>query len=229
MSVALKKPQKRLEKIKILKKLRLKGSSQTFYIADHPITLDEFCDLVDEDDDVELINGVILEKMATQDPHEDLFRFLLSIMVFYTEKYNLGFIRGSRTLVPITPYTGRLPDILFVKKERENIVTQKRLTDAPDLVIEILSPGDRPSETMQRISNYEQIGVKEFWIIDQPRKQTQAFIMDENTKRFVPMLIEGTILRSSVLRGFWINIDWLWQKPLPSVLEVFKEIVGDEM
>jgi len=229
MSVALKKPQKRLEKIKILKKLRLGNNHQVAYVADHPITLDEFCDLVDEDDDVELINGVILEKMATQDPHEDLFRFLLSIMVFYTEKYNLGFIRGSRTLVPITPYTGRLPDILFVKKERENIVTQKRLTDAPDLVIEILSPGDRPSETMQCISNYEQIGVKEFWIIDQPRKQMQAFIMDENTKRFVPMLIEGTILRSSVLRGFWINIDWLWQKPLPSVLEVFKEIAGDEM
>lgn len=42
------------------------------------------------------------------------------------------------------------------------------------------------------------------------------------------MQIEG-ILRSSVLKGFWINTDWLWQKPLPSVLEVFKEIAGDEM
>jgi len=54
----------------------------------------------------------------------------------------------------------------------------------------------------------------------------QVFIIDETTKRFMPMQIEGTILRSSVLKGFWINIDWLWQKPLPSVLEVFKEIAG---
>jgi len=229
MSVALKKPQKRLEKIKILKKLRLGNNHQVAYVADHPITLDEFCDLVDEDDDVELIDGVILEKMAAQDPHEDLFRFLLSIMVFYTEKYNLGFIRGSRTLVPITPYTGRLPDILFVRKERENIVTQKRLTDAPDLVIEILSPSDRPSETMQRLSNYEQIGVKEFWIIDQPRKKMQAFFLDEATKKFLPLDVKDSILTSNVVKGFWIKIDWLWQKPLPSVLEVFKEISGDEM
>jgi Uma2 family endonuclease len=229
MSVALKKPQKRLEKIKILKKLRLGNNHQVAYVADHPITLDEFCDLVDEDDDVELIDGVILEKMATQYAHEDLFRFLFSIMAFYADKYKLGIILGSRTLVQITTYKGRLPDILFVNKERENIIEEKRLMDAPDLVIEILSPSDRQLETMQLISNYEQTGVKEFWIIDQPRKQMQAFIMDEKTKKFVPMQIEGTILRSSVLRGFWINTDWLWQKPLPSVLEVFKEIAGDEM
>jgi len=229
MSVALKKPQKKLDKIKILKKLRLKSSSQTFYIADHPITLDEFCDLVDEDDDVELIDGVILEKMATQDPHEDLFRFLFSTLVIYTEKYNLGFIRGSRTLVPITTYKGRLPDILFVSKERENIIEEKRLIDAPDLVIEILSPNDRPSEIMQRLSNYEQIGVKEFWIIDQPHKQVRAYLLDESTKFFATLEIKDSVLRSKVIKGFWLKVDWLWQKPLPSVLEVFKETTGDEM
>jgi len=70
------------------------------------------------------------------------------------------------------------------------------------------------------------ITLDEFWIIDQPRKQMQALITDETTKRFVPMQTEGTILRSSVLKGFWLNVDWLWKKPLPSVLEVFKEIAG---
>ena len=163
------------------------------------------------------------------DPHEDLFRFLLSILVFYTEKYSLGLIRGSRTLVPITSHSGRLPDILFVKKERKNIITQKRLTDAPDLVIEIISPSDTSTDTMQRQSNYEQIGVKEFWIIDQPRKKVQAFFLGEATKKFSPLDIKDSILTSNVVKGFWLKIDWLWQKPLPSVLEVFKEIAGDEM
>ena len=82
---------------------------------------------------------------------------------------------------------------------------------------------------MQRLGNYEQIGVKEFWIIDQPRKKVQAFFLDEATKKFSPLDMKDSILTSNVVKGFWINIDWLWQKPLPSVLEVFKEIVGDEM
>ncbi|MDQ1318634.1 MAG: hypothetical protein QG588_2296 [Candidatus Poribacteria bacterium] len=227
MSVALKKSVKKSVKDQRLKKLKFENG-RIAYVADHPITLDEFCDLFG-DDDVELIDGVAIERMATQYSHEALFRFIYVILNLYVDKNNLGIALGSRTLVPITNYKGRLPDILFVSKERENIIDEKRLIDAPDLVIEIISPNDRQLETMQRLGNYEQIGVKEFWIIDQPRKKVQAFFLDEDTKKFSPLDVKDSILTSNVVKGFWINIDWLWQKPLPSVLEVFKEIAGNEM
>ncbi len=220
MSITLEKP-----KIKKLKSFW--SNRQKMYVDDHPINIDEFCDLVGEDDDVELINGVIIQRKATQFPHEDLFRFLFSILVFYAEKYNIGKILGSRTLVPINQINGRLPDILFVSKERENVIGQKRLMDAPDLIIEIISPWDRPSEVMQRIGNYQMIGVKELWIIDQPKNKMQVLIFDESTKAYSPLEIKDSIFHSRILSGFWLKIDWLWQKPLPSVLEVFKEIAGD--
>jgi Uma2 family endonuclease len=210
MSITLKKP-----KTKKLKSFW--SNKQKIYVSDHPITIDEFCDLVD---------GVITEKMATQFPHEDLFRFLFVILNLYADKKKSGTVLGSRTLVPITLYKGRLPDILFVSKERESIIGQKRLTDAPDLVIEIISPWDRPSEVMQRIENYQEIGVKELWIVDQPQKQMQVFIFDEFTKTYSPLEYDGSIFHSKILLGFWLKVDWLWQKPLPSVLEVFKEIAG---
>ena len=169
------------------------------YVADHPITVDEFCDLTGEDDDVELEDGVIVERMATQYAHEDLFRFLIVILSLYADKHKLGTILGSRTLVPIETYTGRLPDILFVQKERESIIEEKRLVDAPDLVIEILSPSDRKAKVMQRQSNYQQIGVKEFWIIDQPHKEIRPFIFDDTNKVFAPMQFNGSI---SKINGF---------------------------
>jgi Uma2 family endonuclease len=228
MSVALKKSFKTKNTLMLLEEIKpLITRSGQVYVADHPITVDEFCDLTGEDDNVELEDGVIVERMATPYTHEDLFRFLYSMLAVYADKYKLGTILGSRTLVPIETYTGRLPDILFVQKERESIIEEKRLIGAPDLVIEILSPSDRKAKIMQRQSNYQQIGVKEFWIIDQPHKQIRPFIFDDANKVFTQMPLNGSILRSTVLKGFWINVDWLWKKPLPSVIAIFKEIAGD--
>ena len=194
------------------------------YIAEHPITLEEFYELFGEDDNVELIDGVVIPRMAAQDPHEDLFRFLFIFLALYVEEHGLGIVRGSRTLVPITSHRGRLPDILFVRKEREDIVGQKGLTDAPDLAIEIISPGDTEMDIMQLQTDYEQIGTKEFWIIDQPRKQVRAFFLDNVTSMFIPIELEENILRSEVVTEFWLKIDWLWQKPLPSVSDVLKKV-----
>lgn len=194
------------------------------YVSEHPLTLEEFYELFGEDDNVELIDGVVIPKMAVQDHHEDLFRFLFIFLALYVEKHGLGIVRGSRTLVPITSYRGRLPDILFVRKEREDIVGQKGLTDAPDLAIEIISPGDTEMDIMQLQTDYEQIGTREFWIIDQPRKQVRAFSLDKVKNVFVPIKLDGNILHSEVITGFWLKIDWFWQKPLPSVSDILKKV-----
>jgi len=194
------------------------------YIAEHPLTLEEFYELFGEDDNVELIDGVVIPKMAAQYPHEDLFRFLFVFLALYVEEHDLGIVLGSRTLVPITPYRGRLPDILFVCGEREYIVGQKGLTGAPDLAVEIISPGDTEMDIMQLQTDYERIGTKEFWIIDQPRKQIRAFSLDGFENVFVPMKQDENILSSEVVTGFWFEIDWLWQKPLPSVSDVLKKV-----
>ena len=198
--------------------------NRVVYIAEHPLTLEEFYELFGEDDNVELIDGVVIPRMAAQDPHEDLFRFLFIFLALYVEEHGLGIVRGSRTLVPITLHRGRLPDILFVRREREDIVGQKGLTDAPDLAIEIISPGDTEMDIIQLQTDYEQIGTKEFWIIDQPRKQIRAFFLDKVKNKFVPIKIDENILRSEVVTGFWLEINWLWQMPLPSVSDVLKKV-----
>jgi len=194
------------------------------YIAEHPLTIEEFYEFFGEDDDVELIDGVVIPRMAAQDPHEDVFRFLFIFLALYVEEHGLGMVRGSRTLVPITPYRGRLPDILFVRKEHEDIVGQKGLTGAPDLAIEIISPGDTEMDIIQLQADYEQIGTKEFWIIDQPRKQVRAFSLNKVKNVFVPIKLDENILRSEVVAEFWLEVDWLWRRPLPSVSDVLKKV-----
>src|SRR5436309_1907458 len=106
--------------------------------------------------------------------HEMLFAWLHSLLNVFTQKRDLGIALGSRTAFRITNYDGRLPDILFVRKERLGILESLNLSSAPDLVIELISPGDRRSDKMELEADYRSIGVQEIIFIDVPRRRVQA-------------------------------------------------------
>jgi len=59
-----------------------------------------------------------------------------------------------------------VPDLLFVSKERAEILTKANLQGAPDLIIEILSPSTRTRDEGLKRQLYERMGVSEYWLAD---------------------------------------------------------------
>ena len=142
------------------------SEARTIYMGARPLTFEEFLALFGEDDDVELIDGVAVKRMAAQLDHERLFAWLIRLLGDFAEERNLGTVLGSRTAVRITGFRGRLPDLLFVRREREGILQQSALSEAPDLVIEIVSPGDRPSDLITLEADYRSVGVPQIVFVD---------------------------------------------------------------
>src|SRR5437660_18206 len=99
--------------------------------------------------------------------HEKLLRWLSTVLDLFTEERGLGIVLGSRTGVEISTYRGRLPNLLFVRRDRMEIVREKAVYGAPDLVIEIISPGDGPSDIIALETDYRSIGVQEVVFLDQ--------------------------------------------------------------
>lgn len=78
---------------------------------------------------------------------------------------------------------------------------------APDLVVEILSPGNSKREMKDKFELYQEAGVLEYWVVDPERKTVFVCRMDENTKKFVvqaPVLTNEDVLDSSVFEGLEI-------------------------
>jgi Uma2 family endonuclease len=188
------------------------------------LTFEEFVRLFGEDDDIELVDGMVVQRVAARDIHEDLQGWLSFVLRGYAEAKGLGIIRGSRTAVKITEHRGRLPDIVFVRKENAHIVQEDGIFGTPDLVVEIWSPGDRLSDMLAKEADYKSIGVLEIWFVDQQRRQVR--VLRKGKEGYEEKVMKRGVLRSEVVEGFWVKFEWLFKRPLPNVIDALQKILG---
>jgi len=77
---------------------------------------------------------------------------------------------GKAFTTPIEVYLDQYniyqPDVLYLIPNTTCKIEEKRLTGAPDLVVEVLSPSTAKVDRLQKYEAYEQHGVSEYWIVD---------------------------------------------------------------
>lgn len=174
------------------------------------MTSEEFFRYAPENQKAELIDGVMIVHSPPLVIHERLQEFLMSLLRTYVEDHDLGEVLGSRTPVELGIDQAPEPDILFVAKERLDIIQRKGVFDAPDLVIEILSAGTVQYDRGPKFWAYERAGVRELWLID-PYGPAGTEFYQLQGNRFIPVMPdEKGILRSVAVAGFWIDVAWLW-------------------
>ena len=76
------------------------------------------------------------------------------------------------------PDTVRAPDIAFVRRERIPTDATAFPELAPDLVVEVVSPDDRPGETLAKIGDWLEAGVQMVWVIDPERRLARTYRAD---------------------------------------------------
>jgi len=172
----------------------------------------------------EWVDGEVILLMTASTKHQKLVLWLANILSLFVEKYDLGLLLTA----PFNMYMphlgrGREPDILFVAQERLHIVQDSNLSEGADLVIEVISPDSVERDRGSKFVEYEAAGVREYWLIDPDRQQAEFYQLTEAGRYRLVFPSDNSIFHSSVLNNFWLKIDWLWQEPLPKVLDVVRE------
>ncbi len=185
---------------------------------------EEFLAWIDEDVWAEWVNGEVLVMSPASNLHQDLVGFLSALMRFWAEAHDLGVVRTEPFLIKLPkPLPARAPDIIFIAKENLHRITTNFFDGAPDIVVEVISPESRARDRGEKFYEYEQAGVKEYWLIDPDRKQAEFYRRGEDGIFRLVAVSEREVFRSEVLKGFWLKVEWLWQEPLPSLMSVLKE------
>ncbi|HSC37464.1 MAG TPA: Uma2 family endonuclease [Chitinophagaceae bacterium] len=162
---------------------------------------------------LELIRGKIMKMGAPTTLHQKV------AMKLQYEIY--GYLRGKACFPFMAPFDVRLPvknrkkdyQITTVVQPDLGVVCDQSKIDtrgccgAPDLIIEILSPGNSKRDVRIKYDLYEEAGVKEYWIIH-PSDETVAVFLLNDIQKFdgARMYAEGDVLNSTAVTGFTINV-----------------------
>lgn len=114
----------------------------------------------------ELIDG---DHYVTPSPmlrHQDVAGRLYFHITAFLRDHPLGWVYIAPTDVVLSPRNVVVPDLLFVTRERQPVLTPKNLQGAPDLVLEVLSDSTRRTDEVVKRKLYEGFGVVEYWVAD---------------------------------------------------------------
>jgi Uma2 family endonuclease len=187
------------------------------------MTYEEFLAWADEDTWAEWVNGEVIILSPASDKHQDLAGFLTALLRHFVETSQLGVVRFAPFQMKTGPdLPGREPDILFIAREHLDRLRDTYLDGPADLVVEIISRDSRARDRGDRFYEYEQGGVREYWLLDYLRRQAEFYQLGpDGIYRLAPVGEDG-IYRSVVLEGLWLTVEWLWQEPLPPLMSVLR-------
>jgi Uma2 family endonuclease len=143
-----------------------------------PRTIMEVYKMLPERTLAELIDGIIYMSPSPIRRHQQIIGKLFSDMYQFAMKKNIGEAYVSPFDVYLDDHSNAVqPDIIFVAKENESIV-KDHIHGVPDLLIELLSPGNKSHDTIRKKNLYEKFGVKEYWIIDPETKESTGYALE---------------------------------------------------
>lgn len=156
--------------------------------------------------------------------HADLQAFLLTTLRIFVHSRGLGIVRGEFTAYRLNEDNVYQPDVSFLSRARMGLIEDVRTAGPPDLAVEIISPSSRRYDLVEKRINYARFGVREYWVID-PIDRT-ATVHELVQGEWIPVRAEEGVLRSSVLQGFWLRLEWLFPaegQERPDELEIARQ------
>ncbi len=170
---------------------------------------------------VELIKGKILPMAAPNTRHQRMSWQLSGILYSFLKKYQCQafaapfdvrlFDKEKTAKANKDVYTVIQPDICIICDL--NKIDEKGCKGAPDLIVEILSPGNSKKEMRTKKRLYEENLVKEYWIVDFDHEQTFQFILDEQQAIYQPPVIcvSDEVLECALFPDLKIDLEELFK------------------
>ena len=141
--------------------------------------------------------------------HQIIVKNLIASIQRYLDQHPAGIVVPGSGVI-FTDFSGVIPDIVFISNQRrDEIASGERITSAPNLVIEIVSPGpenDRRDRIVKR-QLYGKYGVKEYWIVDPESRTVETYLSEGQALNPASVFGEQDDVTSSVMPGYSCKVE----------------------
>ncbi len=168
------------------------------------LTIADLDSLPEDGKRYELIDGDLLVSRAPHVNHQFAISKLLQALMNYLDLNPIGKVIPEPGVI-FSDYDAVIPDVAYVSNERfGKIVASGKFTAAPDLVIEILSPGSENERRDRNVKRrlYSVRGVREYWIVDVQTSAVEIYRPHESNLNLIATLGGDDEITTPLLPGF---------------------------
>ena len=164
----------------------------------------------------EVIDGELFLTPAPTPYHQLVKQRIEQFLLKHVESRGLGQVLDAPCDVVLSRFDVLQPDIFFVSSGRLAVIGEKYISDAPDLVVEVLSPGTRKRDRVFKSKRYARFGVREMWIADSEKKTIEVFVNVKEAFRRESLYTGENALQSPLLPGLQIPLARVFAEVRPS-------------
>lgn len=192
--------------------MKVKEQAASYRVQRKKYTYQDYLNLPDDGKRHEVINGELIMTPAPNIFHQTVSNNLEFELNSFIKKKNVGKMFHAPTDVKLSETNVVQPDIIFVTVERSNIITENFIDGAPDLIIEILSPGTAYYDLIEKKELYERFEVKEYWIVDPKKRRVEIYQNAAQQFELNQRIELEGFAKSLVIEGFEVSLEMIFSQ-----------------
>lgn len=177
------------------------------------LTYEDYVCFPDDGKRHELIDGEHYVTPAPLTKHQRVSVNLVSAIHHHCQQAKQGQVFSAPTDVIFTETDVVQPDVVFLSKDREHLITRENIQGVPDLIVEILSNSTRRRDERLKRNLYEQHRVKEYWIVDPELDSVKIYSLHNGcyaTPQELTIEDPSAQLTTPLLPGFTLSLSGLF-------------------
>jgi Uma2 family endonuclease len=174
------------------------------------LTYEDYCALPDDGRRYEILEGELSVTPSPSRSHQEFAANLLVVLKQFVTAHGLGTVFMAPFDVILEKTSVMVPDLCFVGRERLEVVTERAVEGAPDLIVEILSPGTARRDRGEKAQLYARHGVRHYWLADPDARVLETLELDAGRYRETARLTGDARFTPTLFPGLEISLSSLW-------------------
>jgi Uma2 family endonuclease len=171
--------------------------------AERPYTADDLAEMPDDGRRYEVLGGELIVSPSPSPRHQGVLLRLAKVIDDYVEGERWGSLYTAPLDVHPGPHDIVQPDLVAVSRDHLGRVENRGVFGVPDLVAEVISPGNSRTDRVRKSATYSAYGVPEYWLVDPETETILPQVLREGRYHSIPS--DDGLVRSEILSSLVID------------------------